>query len=54
MHRIRLISRPPRQAAGTIPLDDVLQFLVDIIEIILPLTINKNPENPEPPDTSGD
>ena len=53
MYRIRLISRPPRRAAETVPLDDMLQFLVDIIAIILPLTINKNPQNPEPPDTSG-
>lgn len=43
MKRLRLITRPQRAA---ITADVVLAFLIDIIEAVIPLVQNKNPQNP--------
>jgi len=46
-----LITRPQRAAITT---DVVLAFLIDIIEAVIPLIQNKNPQNPVTIPDSGD
>ncbi len=43
MKRLRLITRPQRAA---ITVDVALAFLIDILEAVIPLVQNKNPQNP--------
>lgn len=43
MKRLRLITRPRRAAITT---DVVLAFLIKIMEAVIPLVQNKNPQNP--------
>ncbi|HOC73901.1 MAG TPA: hypothetical protein P5069_02395 [Candidatus Hydrogenedentes bacterium] len=43
MKRLRMITRPKRAA---ITADVVLAFVIDIIEAVIPLVQNKNPQNP--------
>ena len=45
MTRLRPISKKPEQAAGIAP-EVKLTYIVDVIEISLPLIQNKNPTNP--------
>lgn len=43
MKRLRLITRPQRAA---VTVDVVLAFLIDILEAVIPLVQNKDPQNP--------
>ncbi len=51
MKRIRAISRTPRHAA--IAPEVVMTYIMNLLEISLPLFTNKNPKNPLPPAGTG-
>ena len=53
MKRLRCISKAP-EFAQSVSLEVKWTYVMDLIEITLPLVQNKNPQNPDGTTTGGD